>query len=45
LTGSTANTASALISDLVEYGVLTEITGQQRNRLFVFQDYIALFSR
>lgn len=45
LTGSTANTASALISDLVEYGVLTEITGQQRNRLFVFQDYIALFRR
>jgi len=45
LTGSTANTASALISDLVEHGVLSEITGQQRNRLFIFQDYIALFRR
>lgn len=45
LTGSTANTASALISDLVDHGVLSEITGQQRNRLFVFQDYIALFRR
>ncbi len=45
LTGSTANTASALISDLMDYGVLTEITGQQRNRLFIFQDYVALFRR
>ena len=45
LTGSTVNTASALISDLVDHGVLSEITGQQRNRLFVFHDYIALFRR
>ena len=45
LTGSTANTASALISDLVDYGILVEITGQRRNRLFVFQEYITLFRR
>jgi len=37
------NTASAIISDLVEHGVLVEITGQQRNRLFVFRDYVSLF--
>ncbi len=45
LTGSTSNTASALISDLVEHGVLIEITGQRRNRLFVFHEYTALFRK
>ena len=39
------NTASALIEDMVSYGVLVEITGQQRNRLFVFREYLALFTR
>ena len=41
----TANTASALIADLVKYGVLNEVTGQRRNRLFVFTEYIDLFRR
>ncbi|WP_169543599.1 Fic family protein [Sneathiella aquimaris] len=45
LTSSTTNTAAALISDMVEYGVLKEVTGQRRNRLFAFNDYIALFGR
>lgn len=45
LIGSTTNTASALILDLVEHGVLTEITGQRRNRLFLFSTYIKLFYR
>ena len=45
LTQTTANTASALITDLVEHGVLIEFTGQRRNRLFIFQDYIELFRR
>jgi len=39
------NTASALINDMVEQGILREITGQRRNRLFLFSDYIALFRR
>lgn len=43
--GSTTNTASALINDLVAHGVLQEMTGQRRNRLFMFQDYLALFRR
>ncbi|MDO5605754.1 MAG: Fic family protein [Paracoccus sp. (in: a-proteobacteria)] len=43
LTGAATNTASGLISDLVAHGVLREITGQRRNRLFVFSDYIELF--
>lgn len=45
LTQSTTNTASALINDLIEYGVLVEVTGQQRNRLFIFQEYFDLFRR
>ena len=41
--GVTTNTASALISDMVAHGVLMEMTGRRRNRLFVFNDYIELF--
>jgi Fic family protein len=37
------NTAAALINDLVGYGVLVEMTGQQRNRLFSFREYLDLF--
>lgn len=42
-TGVSINTVSALINDLVSAGVLREMTGQRRNRLFVFQEYLALF--
>lgn len=42
-TETSTNTASALIADMVSFGVLTEITGQRRNRLFVFRDYLDLF--
>jgi len=45
LVESTPNTASALINDLVAAGVLVEMTGQRRNRLFLFQEYITLFRR
>ncbi len=41
--GATTNTANALVADMVVHGVLTEITGQRRNRLFVFNEYIELF--
>lgn len=37
------NTASSLISDLVKYGVLSEMTGGRRNRLFVFREYFDKF--
>ncbi|MBP9158748.1 MAG: Fic family protein [Sphingobium sp.] len=43
LLSTTPNTAGSLVSDLVDYGVLQEVTGQRRNRLFLFQDYIQLF--
>ncbi len=39
------NTASALVNDFVKYGVLSELTGKQRNRLFWFQDYFVIFNR
>ena len=39
------NTAGKLIDDFVGYGLLREITGQHRHRLFVFLDYLALFKK
>ena len=42
---TTINTATALITDLLGHGVLVEITGQRRNRLFIFREYIDLFKR
>ncbi|MGH6770058.1 MAG: Fic family protein [Xanthobacteraceae bacterium] len=42
---ATPNTAADLIADLVSYGILVETTGQRRNRLFAFQQYIALFKK
>lgn len=37
------NTAASLINDLVSFGVLVEMTGQRRNRLFYFKEYLDLF--
>lgn len=39
----TTNTASSLIQDFVKHGILHEITGQRRNRLFAFGEYISIF--
>lgn len=35
--------ANNIVLDLQVMGVLREATGQQRNRIFVYEDYIALF--
>jgi Fic family protein len=43
LVGTSTNTASALIDDFVAHGILSEITGRRRGRLFVFPKYLALF--
>lgn len=43
--GVTSKTAAALVHDLVDHGVLAEITGQRRNRLFVFKEYLGFFRR
>jgi Fic family protein len=45
LLDSVPNTAATLVNELVKYGVLYEMTGQKRNRLFIFRDYINLFQR
>ncbi|HIP07182.1 MAG TPA: Fic family protein [Mariprofundaceae bacterium] len=40
-----ANTASILVNDFVKYGVLEEMTGRPRSRVFMFKEYIMIFSR
>lgn len=45
LLGLQANTAAILVNDFVKYGVLHELTGKQRNRVFCFEDYIMIFKR
>ena len=39
------NTAAALVNDFVNYGVLHEMTGKQRNRIFWFKDYVMIFKQ
>ena len=39
------NTAATLVDDFVAHGILHEVTGQRRNRMFVFAQYVALFQR
>lgn len=41
--GVSAPTAQALVKDLIRLGILTEITGQMRGRLYEFQPYFELF--
>lgn len=38
-------TANALVTDFMKHGVLVETTGQNRNRLFAFREYLDLFTR
>jgi Fic family protein len=42
--GLKANTANSLIADFVAHGILREITGGRRNRLFAFDQYIKIFA-
>lgn len=43
LIGTTYQAANELVSKFTSNGILTEITGQTRNRKFMYQSYIALF--
>jgi Fic family protein len=43
LLGSTFPTASRLVSGFEELGLLTEITGQKRSRVFRYEPYLVLF--
>ncbi|MDP3683844.1 MAG: helix-turn-helix domain-containing protein [Ignavibacteria bacterium] len=36
-------TANTITADFVDMGILKEVTGQKRNRLFVFEEYLNLF--
>lgn len=37
------NTAAAIVNDFVKQGVLYELTGKRRNRIFWFKDYVTIF--
>ncbi len=43
LLGVTQPTANALAVDFMRLGILREVTGQRRNRLYTFEEYYALF--
>ncbi len=45
LLGLQTNTASTLVNDFVKHGVLHELTGKQRNRVFWFKRYIMIFDQ
>ncbi len=38
-------TANAIIKDFVNLGILKELTGQKRNRMYLFEEYINLFKK
>lgn len=42
--GITKQTANLLVKEFEEKGVLREITGYQRNKLFVFERYLGIYS-
>lgn len=44
MTGFTAKSASALISEFEEHKILVEVTNQARNRKYCFAEYLDLFS-
>ena len=43
LLGGRYDTANSLVTELVDKKILLEITGQSRNRLFIFEDYVKIF--
>ena len=44
MTGQTYKNANQLIARFVELGILREMTQQQRNRRFVYADYLSMFT-
>lgn len=45
ITKSSFKSANDLVSDLVNAGILKEMTGQNRNRIFVFDQYLKMFEK
>ena len=44
MTGLSAPTVGAALNRLCEFGVASEITGQRRNRVFAYDEYLALLN-
>ena len=44
LIGTTFPAANNVVARLTERGILTEVTGQKRNRRFLYGEYVALFA-
>lgn len=42
-TGLSYKAANSLVSNFLENGILKEMTGQSRNRIFTFEEYLRLF--
>lgn len=42
--GLTPKTAGDLVRSFIDAGILTEITGQARNRIFPFEPYLNKFT-
>jgi len=45
LLGIQHNTATTLVNDFVENGILVELTGQKRNRMYFFKEYVMIFNK
>jgi len=45
LLGVKTNTASMLVNDFIKRGILYELTGKQRNRIFFFKKYVTIFNQ
>ena len=43
MTGTTYSAANELVGRLEEQGILKEITGRRRNRVFRYEGYVGLF--
>jgi len=43
--GGSPTSTNKLLADLTELGILREMTGFKRNRIFVFSEYLALFDQ
>lgn len=43
VTGLSSKSAYDLVADFINVGILREMTGQSRNKVFVFDQYLALF--
>ena len=42
--GTSYKAANELVAQMCKHGILQEITGQTRNRVFIFAEYLAIFS-